>query len=207
MLSLAYPAIKANAPHATVVSAGLAPASDAITGSGEILAVDDRRYLREMYAAGLANYADAIGIHPYGAGNPPDASYPGNVGVAPSHNNHRSFFFLDNVEDYRIIQGEYGDGRPLWATEFGWPSGQSIGIAAPAGFEFMNYVTEQDQANFIFRALQMGQEWDFMGPMFIYILNFGDDRSPTDPQRAYAITDPNGQARPALEMVRDAPKY
>jgi hypothetical protein len=207
MLSLAYPAIKAADGNAIVVSAGLAPASDVIAPDGTILSVDDRQYLREMYAAGVASYADVIGIHPYGAGNPPDATFFGNPGAAPSHNDHESFFFQDNVNAYRIIQGEYGDGRPLWATEFGWPTGQNIGVKSVPGFEYLDYVTEDQQADYIFRALLMAQQWDYVGPMFIYILNFGDDRSPSDVQRAFAILTPRSHARPAFRMVRDAPKF
>jgi LysM repeat protein len=208
MLSLSYAAIKAKDPGAIVISAGLAPASDVLAPDGTVLAVDDRQYLRDMYAAGVANYADAIGIHPYGAGNPPDASHNfGNPGAAPSHNNHPSFFFQDNVNDYRVVQGENGDGRPLWATEFGWPSPQNIGVKPEPGWEFMNYVTEEQQADYIYTALLMAQQWDFMGPMFIYILNFGPDRTPTDQQRAFAILSPTDSSRPAFRQIKLAPKY
>lgn len=201
MLSVAAPAIRASAPGAIIVSAGLAPASDTP------ISVDDRRYLREMYAAGVANYADVIGIHPYGAGNPPDASFFGNPGTAPSHNDHPSFFFLDNINDYRIIQGEYNDGRPLWATEFGWPSADGLSLSVPEAFAYMNQVSATEQADYIFRALLMAQQWDYMGPMFIYILNFGSDRTLDDPQRAFAIVSPEGQSRPAYDMIADAPKF
>jgi LysM repeat protein len=206
MLSVTYPAIKAADPGAIVVSAGLAPAADVQTPDGTVLAVDDRQYLRDMYAAGLPNYTDVIGIHPYSAGNAPDASVYGNPGGAPSHNNHESFFFRDNINAYLVIQNEYGDSRSLWATEFGWPSSHNIDVAVPPDFGFMVYITEEDQADFTFRALLMAQEWDYMGPMFVYILNFGEDRVPDDPQRAFALIDIDGRARPVYEIIRDAPR-
>ena len=130
MLSLSYAAIKANDPAAIVVSAGLAPASNTAVSA------DDRSYMRQMFDAGLVNYVDVIGIHPYGAGNSPSASfYSGNPGNAPSHNDHPSFFLRDNISDYRAIQAEYGASNlPLWATEFGWPSGEHIGIGPGSRF-------------------------------------------------------------------------
>lgn len=207
MLSIVYPAIKAADPSATVLSAGLAPAADVTAPDGTVLAVDDRTFLRDMFAAGAGDYADAIGIHPYGAANPPNASYPDNRGAAQSHNDHASFFFWNNVNDYRIIQAEYGLDKPLWATEFGWPSSQGINVEVPPEFNYMIYLSEEDQARFIIGAFEMGQQWDFMGPMFLYILNFGPDRAKDDPQRAFTLIKNNGDPRLAYQWIRDAPKY
>ena len=55
-------------PDAIVISG--APATTGI--DDKIAAIDDRVYLREMIAAGVGDLVDAVGAHPYGAGNPPD---------------------------------------------------------------------------------------------------------------------------------------
>ena len=68
-----------------VITAGLAPTE----GEG---AADDRAYLQQMYSAGLAQYQDvAVGIHPYGWGNPPDATCCSTRGW----DDNRRFFFRD----------------------------------------------------------------------------------------------------------------
>jgi hypothetical protein len=60
----AYGAVRGYSPNILLVTAGLAPTQ----GEG---AIDDREYLQQMYRAGLGQYQDiAIGVHPYGWGNP-----------------------------------------------------------------------------------------------------------------------------------------
>jgi len=67
LLEVAYHAIKKADPQAMVVSAGLAP-----TNLLDETAMDDRLFLREMYAAGAKPFFDVLGAHPYGFAYPPD---------------------------------------------------------------------------------------------------------------------------------------
>ncbi|NLH08756.1 MAG: LysM peptidoglycan-binding domain-containing protein [Chloroflexi bacterium] len=183
-----------------VVSAGLAP-----TGVTSDIAVDDRLYLRQMYEAGLAQHADAIGIHPYSWGNPPWTRCCGDWGGAPTHNDHPSFFFLDTIEDYREIQAEFGDlGRPLWATEFGWGTMDKLGRETPADAPFFNYVNENLQAQYILEAYRMAQEWDFMGPMFLWNFNIAAIPGFDNSHSGYSILRANNDPRPAYEALRAA---
>ncbi len=89
LLAGAYQTIKTAYPggNVVVVSAGLAP-----TGVNDgVVAIDDRAYFTQMYQAGVQNYADAIGIHPYGWGNPPDSRCCEPVQYVLSHYDHPSF--------------------------------------------------------------------------------------------------------------------
>ena len=61
LLVRASAAIRAVEPYATVISGGLAPASDAANGSQ----VDVRTFLTRVYAAGGGRAFDAVGLHPY----------------------------------------------------------------------------------------------------------------------------------------------
>jgi LysM repeat protein len=205
LLAAGYEAVKSAYPEGnlTVVSAGLAP-----TGVNDgVTAVDDRTFLRQMYEAGFANYTDVIGIHPYSWGNPPWTSCCGDWGGAPSHNDHRSFFFLNTIEDYRAIQAEYGDsGRQLWATEFGWGSMDGLGRPVPADAPFYNYVNKDQQAEYILSAFRMGQSWDFMGPMFLWNLNVATFADFDDSQAAYSILAGSDAPRPAYTAIRNVPK-
>jgi len=112
LLKPAYNAIKLADPAAVVVTAGLAPTQ---TNDGEN-AVDDRVFLRQMYAAGAADFSDAIGAHPYGWANPPDSTCCGNNRPAvPAWDDQKAFFFLDTLRDYRAIMNENDDsGTFLW---------------------------------------------------------------------------------------------
>lgn len=205
LLAVGYDAVKSAYPEGniTVVSAGLAPTgvSDGVT------AVDDRVYLRQMYEAGLANYADAVGIHPYSWANPPWARCCGDWGGSPSHTNHPSFFFLGTIEDYRSIQAEFNDlGRPLWATEFGWGTMDKLNRATPADAPFFDYLNEDLQAQYILQAYEMAQQWDFMGPMFLWNFNVAALPGLDDNQSGYSILRADNNPRRAFEVLRNTPK-
>jgi LysM repeat protein len=137
-----------------VISAGLAP-----TGINDgVTAVDDRVFLQQMYEAGLANYVDGVGIHPYGWANPPWAQCCGDSGGVPSYNDHPSFFFLNTVQDYRAIQLANGDtDHQLWATEFGWGSVDGLDIPVPENAPYFAYTDNREQGDYILEAFRMGQ--------------------------------------------------
>jgi hypothetical protein len=177
------------------------------TGVDNAEAKNDRTYFREMYAAGLANHTDVIGIHPYGWANPPWTRCCGQSDV-PSHNNDPSFFFLNTVEDYRNIQIENGDsGRQMWATEFGWGSVDGLGLPVPDEQPFFAYLDQAKQAQYILEAFRIGQQWDFMGPMFLWNLNMSNLDGSVDPNQAgYSILSDNMWPRPAHKALEDAPK-
>lgn len=205
LLEVGYRAVKDAYPegNVVVVSAGLAP-----TGvSDGVNAVDDRLYFRQMYEAGVANYADAIGIHPYSWGNPPWTRCCGDWGGAPSHNDHTSFFFLDTIEDYRAIQAEFNDlGRPMWATEFGWGTMDKLGRETPADALFFNYLNEDLQGQYILEAYRMAQDWDFMGPMFLWNFNIAALPNLDPNQSGYSILRGDNHPRRAFEILRSTPK-
>lgn len=186
--------------NVVVVSAGLAP-----TGVTSDVAVDDRIFFRQMYEAGLARHADAIGIHPYSWANPPWTRCCGDWGGSPSHNDHPSFFFLDTIEDYRQIQGEFGDsGRQLWATEFGWGTMDRLNRETPADALFFNYLNEGLQAEYVVEAYRMAQQWDFMGPMFLWNFNIAAIPGFDSSHSGYSIIRANNDARPVYDSLRSA---
>jgi hypothetical protein len=214
----AYNAIRSaeGGQSVTIITAGLAP-----TGINDgVAAIDDRVFLQQMYAAGLSNPAYqniAIGVHPYGAANPPDARWCGQSDCgAPGYNNHPSWFFLNTLEDYHAIMQENGDtGRQLWATEFGWGTYQgfttSDGLPAPppADPPYFQWITEKQQGDYIMRAFEIGQSLPYLGPMILWNLNYAsqDYLDAQDPRAAYALlrggADP---LRPAFRLIEAAPK-
>ncbi len=204
LLRLSYEAIKAVNPNMIVVSAGLGPTGGSMAPDGSIVAMDDREFLRQMYDAGLASYSDAVGVHPYGWGNPPLSRccdpFPDR-----GWDEHPSFFFLNTIEDYRAIMEQYGDGaKPIWITEFGWPTYEGFGVPAPE--PFFDYVSEWDQANYIMEAFAWGQSQPYIQRMFLWNLNFAIFQGPNGQQAGYAILRPDGTPRPAYQLLRESPR-
>lgn len=164
-----YDAVRAYSPDILVVTAGLAP-----TGTTDAT-INDRDYLRQMYAAGLADphYQNiAIGAHPYGWGNPPDARCC-QLSDDRGWDDQPQFFFLDTLEDYREIMVANGDvNRQLYVTEFGWATW--TGVPGEAPDRWMTYNTPQQQADYTLRAFEIGQSLDYVGPMILWNLNFAN---------------------------------
>jgi polysaccharide biosynthesis protein PslG len=196
-----YRAVKAYDPNIMVVSAGLAP-----TGDSEFTR-DDRAFLREMYAAGLANYDGiAVGVHPYGWGNPPDARCC-DLSDERGWDDAPQFFYLDTLDDYREIMVAAGHSdTQMWLTEFGWATWEGLPGEPPQ--IWMTYNSKWDQANYTLRAIQIAQSRADIGPLFLWNLNFAqpiliDQR---DERVAYSIVLPEGvpRERPLYWMLFDA---
>jgi hypothetical protein len=203
LLKGAYETVKREDARILVISAGLAPTgvSDGVTS------MNDRDYLRQMYEAGVADYADAIGIHPYGWANPPQTRCCNNPDGPPTHNDDPSFFFLNTIEDYRAIQEEYGDSdRQLWATEFGWGTMEGLDLPVPDEQPFIGYMGAVQQAEYDRDAFLIGQQWDFMGPMFLWNLNVATLDGYDTNQGAYSLLVEVDRPRLAYNVLRDTPR-
>jgi hypothetical protein len=208
----AYDAVRAFSPAITIISGAPAPTGD--SGSS----TDDRIWLQQLYNAGLAQYGQniAVGIHPYGWANPPEARCCAN----PSRgwDDRPQFFFLDTIEDYRDIMVAYGhDAAQLWATEFGWATfdglrtqnGTGSQPPDPAEQPFFSYINQQQQADYTLRAFYLAQERPYMGPMILWNLNFATlngaiDHS--DPKTGYSLLDSAWQPRPVYQRLKRAPR-
>jgi hypothetical protein len=203
LLRGAYDTIKQEDARILVISAGLAP-----TGVTDgVNSVNDRDYLRQMYEAGVADYADAIGIHPYGWANPPNIRCCNSPDGPPTHNDHPSFFFLNTIEDYRAIQEEFSDSeRQLWATEFGWGTMEGLDLPVPEEQPFIGYMGAVQQAEYDRDAFLIGQQWDFMGPMFLWNLNVATLDGYDTNHGAYSLLVEVDRPRLAYEVLRDTPR-
>ena len=195
--------VRENDPAALLISSG--PATTGI--NDRIIAIDDRLFMREMLAAGVGEIVDGIGVHPYGWANPPDSTFAQpDTAVTNSHNNHPSFFFLDTLNDYRSLLEEFGVDRPLWVTEFGWGSFDQLGADPPPGVSFMADVDEWQQALYIMRAFELGQEKAWIGPLFLWNLNFGQLLGPDYTETGFGIIRPDGTPRPVYWSLSNAGK-
>lgn len=193
LLCRAYQAIKAVDPGMVVVAGAPTP-----TGVNDgSTAIDDVVYLQRMYAAGAKNCFDAVGAHPSGYNNPPDAKFGYNNPAEPSFKNHPSFFFRDTLERYRQVMVANGDaGKRIWPTEFGWASTGS----PHGGYEYARENTPEEQAQFIVQAYQLAKSWGWVGPMFLWNLDYNVTQPSTE-LAAFGI-----MGRPAQDALARMPK-
>lgn len=197
LLRGAYAAIKESDHDAVVVSAGLAP-----TGFDDgINARDDRKYLARLYELGLPQFSDAVGAHPFGFANPPEATCCEPTEGVQSHYSHPSFFFRDTLNDYRAIMLVNGDdARQIWVTEFGWGTSEDIG-AAPENSSYVGDNSLAEQAAYLTRAFELGANTGFVGVMIAYNLN-GCTVQPNNIEACYySLIGPGGQARLAYNTL------
>ncbi|MGM0400693.1 MAG: glycosyl hydrolase family 18 protein [Chloroflexota bacterium] len=204
LLKVAYNAIKSVDPGAVVVSGALTPTG---TNDGDI-AIDDRVYLEQMYQAGLARYCDAVGAHPSGYNNPPDADWRSwNDPDRPNCKRHPSWFFRSTMESYRNIMVKYGDAhKRIWPTEFGWATVDGLGVAPARGYEYAADNTEEEQAKYLVRAYEMSRSWGWVGPMFLWNLNFAPVAGAQDEKAAFGIVRDDWSPRPAFHALCNMPK-
>ncbi len=205
LLKVAYQAVKSVDPNAVVVAGALTP-----TGYNDgNIAIDDRVYLEQMYQAGVRNYCDAIGAHPSGYNNPPDGDWQTYQDPTASFNakGHPSWFFRGTMESYRNIMVKYGDGaKRIWVTEFGWASVENLGAPPAQGYEYAADNTEAEQAQNIVRAYEIAKGWGWVGPMFLWNLNFGPIVGAHDEKAAFGVVRPNWGMRPAFAALVNMPK-
>ena len=203
LLKLAYQAIKAQDPNAIVISGAMTP-----TGvNNGTTAIDDVIYLEQMYQAGMKNYCDAVGAHPSGYNNPPDANFGYNDPAEPAFKNHPSFFFRDTMERYRNVMVVYGDaGKKIWPTEFGWASVENLAPAPAPGYEYAANITEAEQAQYVVRAYEMSRNWGWVGAMFLWNLNFAPVSGPQDEKAAFGIVRGDWSQRPVFAGLANMPK-
>lgn len=189
-------------PAALVISG--APATTGINDG--VTAMDDRVYLQGMLTAGVGEVVDGIGVHPYGWANPPEALAGDGNPQAPTHNNHPSFFFRHTLADYRALLEMAGhNDLPLWVTEFGWGSFERFGVPPPAGAEFMNDVSEWQQADYTLRALAMAAGDPHIGPMILWNLNFAPLLGLDFSEAGYSLLGLAGEERPVYWALQTIP--
>ena len=203
----AYRSIRSYSPNIVIITSALAP-----TGDNPGLSIDDRTFLRQMYQAGLARYSDiAVGVHPYSWGNPPDV-HCCNATDGENWDDDPHFFFADTLDEYHQIMVNNGHTTvKMWATEFGWATW--AGLPGDPPEVWMGYNTPQDQAEYTFRALEIAQDLDYMGPMIIWNLNLAEVNpeliQERDERIAYSLVLPAGnpQERPLYWQLYDAPRF
>jgi LysM repeat protein len=197
LVRAASKAVTAADAQALLVSAGLAPTRF----NDRINAIDDRLFLQTLVANDINEMVDAIGAHPGGFANPPDAVCCEAAAGVETHFEDPSFYFRENLQGYRqiLVDGGAGD-LPLWVTRFGW--GSSADTDPPSEINiYVSYISLGEQAIFVPRAFELGEELGYVGVMFLDNLN-GCAANATRAEVCYtSLIGPGGQPRPVFDAV------
>lgn len=203
LIAVGAAGVRAGDPQALVISG--APATTGVNDG--VIAIDDRVYLSAMLSHGVGDIVDGIGAHPYGWANPPWASASDGQQIAPTHNNHASFFFSDTLQQYRnMLEGAGLAHLSLWLTEFGWGSFEGFDAPPPPEAQFMANVSEWQQAQYTQEALALVHDWSGVGPVFLWNLNFAPVIGAGFSESGYSLLRPDGSLRPVYLALQHIPK-
>jgi hypothetical protein len=202
LLRVAHQAIKKSDPEALVISAGLSPTTEVSERARA-----DSVFLREMYAAGLKDVTDQVGVHGAGFKAEPEAD-PAQVAQSadltnndPSQPDLRRAYAFRHVEDVRQIMVENGDAtKQLAILEMGWTSDPR-----PGSSYAWHSVSEETKGEYIVRAFKLAQErWrTWMGFMTVIYLP-EPNWTRNDEQYWWSLTDTDGAPRASYRAIQRA---
>ncbi len=166
MLKKTYAQIKKNCPSMIVISGAPTP-----TGYDDgTTAIDDVKFLQQLYQNGLKQNSDAVGAHPSGFCNAPDAA-PSTKNQCNAFFDHASFFFRGTLERYRDVMVQNGDGgKKIWVTEFGW----AVDPNPKKGYEYAKSIAPEQQSQWLVRAFQMMKAYGYVSGAILWNLDFLD---------------------------------
>ena len=178
LLAAAYNAIKAANPATIVISGAPAPTGAEAAFPGRV--VNDDRFMREMAAAGAAQYMDCLGLH-YNEG----VISPTQSGGDP-RGGYETYYFQRMLN--RGAQF-FPNTKVCW-TELGYLSGEGMPGPIPPAFAWASNVTVGQQAQWLAQAAQQSRASGRVLMMIVWNVNFTVWGS--DPQAGYAMLRPGG---------------
>jgi hypothetical protein len=179
LLAKAYTAIKGANGGTIVISGGPAPTGAEGAFPGRV--VNDDRFMRELAAAGGANYMDCIGIH-YNTGT----TSPNATSGSALSGYHYSYYFWSMVDTY---WNAFGGTRPLCFTELGYLSPEGFGSLS-SHFGWAADTTVSEHAQWLAEAASLGGNSGKVRLMIVWNVDFTNWGN--DPQAGYAIIRPDG---------------
>ena len=117
--------------------------------------MDDLEYLRRMYAAGAADWFDAMAIHAYGLTFP--ASDAPDEGVV-------NFRRAELVREIMVAHGD--DDKPCLITESGWNDHP----------RWTKGVSPLQRIAYTIEALEIAAEWDWCQALCIWVFRYPWDQ-------------------------------
>lgn len=189
MLRLAYNAIKSVNSSVMVISGAPAPTGAEAAYPGRVM--NDDRWVRELVAAGGAQYMDCLGAH-YNEGIVGPSQRSGDP-----RDNYYTRYFGTMIDTY---WNAIGGQRPICFTELGYLTPEGLG-PLPDFFSWAQNVTVAQQASWLAEAAALASQSGRVRLMIIWNVDFSLYGS--DPQAGYAIIRPGGGC-PACDAMAAA---
>ena len=190
MLEKAHSAIKAANADTMVITGALTP-TNAEGVFGMSMVWNDDRYYLGMADAGVADFADCIGVQ-YSAGMLPPSAQGGDPrGEYPTR-------YLPLMLQ-RVAWPFRNSDIPMCITEMGYLSPEGYG-PLPEAFAWAANTSLREQAQWLAQAIQISATFQDMPVEMIIVWNIDFDSYDVDPQAGYAIIRPDG-ACPACETI------
>lgn len=191
MLQEAYTAIKAVDPNVLVITGALAP-TGAEGAFGLARVWNDDRYYLGMANAGVAEYADCIGVH-YNEGILPPTAQGGDP-----RDTYPTRYFPLMLE--RVAWPFRNSDIPLCFTELGYLSPEGYG-RLPANFAWAANTSVAEQAEWLAGAIQLAANYQRLPVRLVIIWNMDFDSYGDDPQAGYAIIRPDGTCPACMALA------
>lgn len=175
LVKLAYPVIKRNSSESIVITSSFSPA--AFNKAMGIAKEGD--YLKDYLTPDMAQYTDALAIHPYTVYRRPPFD---------------SFKYYAKQVDYAIslVRGNslFKD-KPIIITEIGWTTSKN-----------KSGVSNSTQAEYLGDAICQAANRN-INMVFIYDLK-DDGREPTDPEKGFGILNDDMSNKPSADRIRNS---
>ncbi len=186
LLRRAAAAIRAVNQDAVILSAPMAQTLDNANGNRTELS-----FVEELYRLGWQGDFDILSANAYGFDRPPED--PADPAVL-------NFARLDLLREIMVANGD--EGKAVWIAEFGWN-------AAPASFPpeklVWRRVSEQDQADFSARGLELARQRPWIGVVNLwYLRQVGDISAADDAAYYFRAVDVDFTPRLLWFALRDA---
>ena len=180
MLRAAYASIKASNPNTLVISGAPSP-TGYYQGGCQAGGCNDDVFIRQMAAAGAANYMDCLGIHYNSGAVPPTARSGAPVGSS----GHYTWYYPTMVELYRSVFPT----KQLCFTEIGYVSPEGYAPIS-SGFAWGANTSVAEQADWLATAVRLGRASGYVRLFIVW--NIDATKYDSDPQAGYAIIRPGG---------------
>jgi O-antigen ligase len=172
-------------PNAAVVTAAFAP-----TVENSKVNLAPQIFLQKLYELGSGEDFDVVAAKPYGFSFSPD----------DRRTDAQILNFSHVILMRETMLANKDISHPIWITQFGWNALPDQWQGQPS---IWDRVTEQQQAEFMVRAVQRAaEEWHWLGAMFLDVLQ--PNEPVNHPRWGFALLDPQVQPRPLFNALPQA---
>jgi len=191
MLRRAHAAIRAANPDTLIITGALLPTT-AEKAFGQARVWNDDRYYRGMAKAGIADYADCIGLS-YVHGMLPPSQQAGDL----RGENDPTRYFTTLLDRAAFAFRE--EDIPICLTELGYLSPEGYG-QLPLWYQWAAHTSVTEQAAWLSQAIEIAADYSRSPVDLLIVWSIDSEQYEPDAQAGYAIIRPDGSC-PACQSI------